>query len=209
MLSDVTSRPSASPQPGAQPGDWAQSGEAYGPTPPAVPGIPMVTGEPSTVPLAGGLSNERHRLPARVMRYWRWRAFFLSLPLFFLLIGAAILLPWGPWWVRWGIVGLSGVTIAACMFILPSIRYRVFWYAISPTEIDVQNGIVFLKRTIVPIHRVQDLRSVRGPLADHYAMMNLKIRTAGGSVGLNGLDRVEADELCQRISQLTDLTNDV
>lgn len=94
------------------------------------------------------------------------------------------------------------------MIALPTIRYRVFWYAISPTEIDVQNGIIFRKRSVVPMRRVQDLRFVRGPLADHYQLMNLKIRTAGGSVGLSGLDRGEADQLCQRISQLADLADD-
>jgi hypothetical protein len=35
-------------------------------------------GELSTVPLAGDLPAERHRLPARVTRYWRWRAFYSS-----------------------------------------------------------------------------------------------------------------------------------
>ena len=32
-------------------------------------------GEQPAVPLAGDLPTERHRLPARVTRYWRWRAF--------------------------------------------------------------------------------------------------------------------------------------
>jgi membrane protein YdbS with pleckstrin-like domain len=99
--------------------------------------------------------------------------------------------------------------IAACLIILPPIRYRVFWYAISPTEIDIQDGIIFTTRSVVPMHRVQTLLSERGPLADHYRMTNLKIRTAAGSVRLSGLDRCEADELCKRIGRLTDLADDV
>ena len=86
------------------------------------------------------------------------------MPLLVLLIGVAIVLPWGPWWVRWGIVGVVVAVIAACMIILPPIRYRVFWYAISSTEIDVQDGIIFIKRSVVPMHRVQTLRSERGPI---------------------------------------------
>ena len=163
----------------------------------------------SAVPLAGDLPTERHRLPARVTRYWRWRAFYSSLPLLVLLISGAIVLPWGPWWVRWGVVGVVVAVIAACLIILPPIRYRVFWYAISSTEIDIQNGIIFTKRSVVPMRRVQTLRSERGPMADHYRLTNLKIRTAAGSVRLSGLDRAEADELCERISRLTDLADDV
>jgi membrane protein YdbS with pleckstrin-like domain len=38
---------------------------------------------------------------------------------------------------------------------------------------------------------------------------NLRIRTAAGSVRLSGLDRGEADQLCTRISRLTDFADDV
>ena len=170
---------------------------------------PTTPGEWSAVPLAGDLPTERHRLPARVTRYWRWRAFYSSLPFLVLLVSGAIVLPWDPWWVRWGVVGVFVAVIAASMIILPPIRYRVFWYAISSTEIDIQSGIIFITRSLVPMHRVQTLRSERGPMADHYRMTTLKIRTAAGSVSVSGLDRAEADELCERISRMTGLVDDV
>ncbi len=183
---------------------------ADGRTEPVATAFPSTAaGEPDPVLLAGDLPAERHRLPARVTRYWRWRTFYSSLPLLVLLISGAIVLPWGPWWVRWGIVGVFVAVIAACLIILPPIRYRVFWYAISSTEIDIQNGILFINRSIVPMRRVQTLLSERGPIADHYGLTNLKIRTAAGSVRLSGLDRGEADELSERISRLTDLADDV
>jgi membrane protein YdbS with pleckstrin-like domain len=229
MLSNVASRPPAGQSPGVQSGGLglprstainsspgSDTGAAI-----AAPGAdgwttpggtvfpPTAEGEPSAVPLAGDMPTERHRLPARVTRYWRWRAIYSSLPLLVLLITAAIVLPWGPWWVRWGIVGVFVAVIAACLIILPPIRYRVFWYAISSTEIDIQNGIIFTTRSVVPMHRVQTLLSERGPMADHYRITNLKIRTAAGSVRLSGLNRSQADELCERIGRLTHLADDV
>ena len=112
--------------------------------------------------------------------------------------------------------GCAGPSSASCCrpdrrrhVILPPIRYRVFWYAISPTEIDIQHGIIFIKRSVVPMHRVQNLRTERGPMADHYRMTNLKIKTAAGSVTISGLDRAEANELCERISRLADVADDV
>jgi uncharacterized protein len=237
MLGDVTRRPQSGQPPGVQSDGSAQprqtpvsSSPASGTgateggdsisaiaapradlrmAPVATTVSPTAPGEPVAVPLAGDLPTERHRLPARVTRYWRWRAFYSSLPLLVLLVSGAIVLPWDPWWVRWGVVGVFVAVIAACMIILPPIRYRVFWYAISSTEIDIQNGIIFTKRSIVPMRRVQTLRSERGPMADHYRMTTLKIRTAAGSVSLSGLDRGEADELCERIARLTGLADDV
>jgi membrane protein YdbS with pleckstrin-like domain len=197
MLGHVTSRPHTGQPSGVR------SGGPVEPRP-----TPVGSGEPSVAPLAGDLPTERHRLPARVTRYWRWRAFFSSLPFVVVLVSGAIVLPWGPWWARWGVVAVFIAVIAACMIILPPIRYRVFWYAISSTEIDIQSGIIFTKRSLVPMHRVQTLRSERGPMADHYRMTTLKIRTAAGSVSLSGLDRAEADELCERISRMTGLADD-
>jgi membrane protein YdbS with pleckstrin-like domain len=237
MLGDVTRRPRPGQPPGAQSGGSAEPrlipvpsslASDTGPAgnggsipataapreetrtaPVATTASPPASDEPIAVPLGGDLPTERRRLPALATRYWRWRAFYSSLPLLVLLVSAAIVLPWGPWWARWGIVGVFVAVIAAGMIVLPPIRYRVFWYAISPTEIDIQKGIIFTTRSIVPMHRVQTLQSERGPVADHFRMTNLKIRTAAGSVSLSGLDRDEADELCERIGRLTVLADDV
>ncbi len=164
---------------------------------------------PASTPLAGDIPAERHRLPRRVTRYWRWRALFGGVPLLLLLTSLAIVIPWGSSWVRWGIVGIVLALIVVGVTFVPHIRYRVFWYAISLTEIDIQHGIIFIKRSVVPMRRVQNLRTERGPMADHYQMTNLKIRTAAGSVTISGLDRVEANELCDRISRLSDVADDV
>jgi uncharacterized protein len=215
MLGDVTTRPRIGQPPGVQSDGSTQPRQSPTGSPPASGTGATEEVSPTTpggwlaVPLAGDLPTERHRLPARVTRYWRWRAFCSSLPVLVLMVTGAIVLPWGPWWVRWGVVGVVIAVITAGMIILPPIRYRVFWYAISSTEIDVQSGIIFTKRSLVPMHRVQTLRSERGPIADHYRMTTLKIRTAAGSVSLSGLDRAEADELCERIGRLTGLADDV
>ena len=208
-------QPSVDPQGGTVP---SRSGPSI--TPPAIPQPPspppLSPGQPTSAaeppvsrPLAGDIPGERHRLSHRVIAYWRWRALGSAVPTLLLLIALAIVIAWGPWWIRWGIVGIAAVLVVLAMVILPPIRYQVFWYAISPTEIDIQHGIIFIKRSVVPMHRVQNLRTERGPIADHYRMTNLKIRTAAGSVNLSGLDRTEADELCDRISALADVADDL
>ena len=114
MLGNVTSRPSAGQTPGVQSGGLrlprstpmnsspgsdtgaAEEGDpisataapgADGRTEPVATAFPAkAAGEPDPVLLAGDLPAERHRLPARVTRYWRWRVFYSSLPLLVLLI---------------------------------------------------------------------------------------------------------------------------
>lgn len=161
------------------------------------------------VPLAADVAADRHRLQPKVTRYWRWRLFLSGLPVMVLLSGLAYVIPWGSGWLRWGIVGVVAAVFAVAMIFVPPIRYRVFWYAISPTEIDIQHGIIFIKRSVVPMHRVQNLQTERGPMADIYQLTNLKIKTAAGSVSISGLHRGEANDLCDRISRLSDIADDV
>ena len=130
-----------------------------------------------------------------MIAYWRWRLAFAVLPAVVLLGGLAWVLPMGcPAWL-WAVSPCRDRCSIVALVVLPPIRYRVFWFAVSPTEIDIQHGIIFVKRTVVPLERVQSLRTERGPIADHYGMANLHIRTAGGSVSISGLRRYEADEL--------------
>lgn len=174
-------------------------------------GVPATTAAdpPSYPPLPGDDPLERHRLSDRVVAYWRWRVVVSAAPLLLLLIALSILVPFGSSYLRWGIVAAYAVAVVIGMIVLPPIRHRVFWYAISRSEIDVQHGIIFIKRSLVPVHRVQNLRTERGPIADHYWFTKLSIKTAAGSVTLSGLERGEADDLCNRISRLAEVADDV
>lgn len=161
------------------------------------------------LPLVGDEVAERHRLSRRVVAYWRWRWLLSLVPTLLLLAALAIVFPWGDPWLRWSAFLVVATAGFVGMVILPPIRFRVFWYAISPTEIDIQHGIIFIKRSVIPMHRVQSLRVERGPIAEHYRMATLRISTAASTLSVSGLDRPEADALCTRISQLADVADDV
>jgi uncharacterized protein len=183
----------------------APSNQADGPTAGAAEAPSMQ----SPPPLAGDEPSARHRLQPAVVAYWRWRITFAVLPALVLLAGIAWVLPIGVPGLSWAAAAVVLLAVAVAIVVLPPIRYRVFWFAVSPSEIDVQHGIVFVKRTVVPLERVQSLRTERGPISDHYGMRNLHIRTAGGSVSIIGLRRDEADEICARISRLTELADNI
>jgi uncharacterized protein len=160
-------------------------------------------------PLVGDEPSARQRLESTVVAYWRWRIAFAVLPALVLLAGVAWVLPIGVPGVSWVIVAVVVGAVAVGIVVLPPIRYRVFWFAVSPSEIDIQHGIVFVKRSVVPLERVQSLRTERGPISDRYGLANLHIRTAGGAVSITGLRQPDADALCTRISRLTELADNI
>ena len=179
-------------------------------TPLLPPDGPAGAADPDgTQPLVGDTVAERHRLSRRVIAYWRWRWLVSLVPTLLLLAALAIVIPWGEWWLRWSLFTALAVVCIVALIVLPPIRFRVFWYAIAPTEIDIQHGIVFIKRSVIPMHRVQSLRVERGPIADHYRMATLRISTAANTLSVSGLGRAEADALCTRISELADIADDV
>lgn len=176
----------------------------------AAPADPAAPTDPDGVqPLVGDSLGERHQLSRRVIAYWRWRWLVSLVPSLLLLAALAIVIPWGQWWLRLSLFAVLAVVWIAALIVLPPIRFRVFWYAISDTEIDIQHGIVFIKRSVIPMHRVQSLRVERGPIADHYRMATLRISTAADTLSVSGLGRSEADAVCTRIGQLADVADDV
>ena len=91
----------------------------------------------------------------------------------------------------------------------PVIRRRIFWYAVDAQEIEIERGFFVVSHTVVPMTRVQHLKTEHGPLADRFRVAALHIHTAAGTVSMHALDAAEAAELRGRIGLLANLADDV
>jgi membrane protein YdbS with pleckstrin-like domain len=144
-----------------------------------------------------------------VIGYWRVRGALLALAVLAVLAWLAWQTSWFTATVRWTVVGVVAVLLVVAVLVAPPIRYRIFWYAISPAEIDISDGLYVRTRTVVPMHRVQHLRTDHGPIADRFRVATLHIHTAAGTIRLADLDRDEAEAVRVRIAELAQLTDDV
>ncbi|GAA1998322.1 PH domain-containing protein [Nakamurella flavida] len=171
---------------------------------------PEVDETPGPEDLPGDRPADRERLPTRTRGYWTAQALLVGVPVTGLFVLWAVASGWFTPGVRWTVAALVAVLLIGVRAgIAPRVRHRLFWYAISETEIDVQHGFLVTSRTVVPMSRVQYLRSEHGVLADRFALANLHVHTAAGSVPLPGLDRAVADEVRARISRWAHLDDDV
>ncbi len=165
----------------------------------------VVTTEPR--PLPGDIS--RHQLPKRAIGYMRVQALLVwGLLTIAAIVGAAA---WSglPDAVRWAVPLVLLAMTTGSAFVEPPIRYRTFWYAISPEEVDLRHGWFILRRTVVPMNRVQHLTVSQGPLAVRFKLAKISIHTAAGEITLEPLDHDEAEELRVRIAALAGLSDDV
>lgn len=171
------------------------------------------TEQPETVaasPLPGDALDARHRLPTRTLAYWRVRALITGLLVVGLLTWWAAGSDWFTPTVRWTVDGAAAVWyLLVGVLIRPVVRWKLFWYAVSDDEIDLQHGWLVQTRTVVPMNRVQHLKSERGLLAGRFRLAVLHIHTAAGPVVVAGLDQDDAAAMRVRIGRLAHLSDDL
>jgi len=60
--------------------------------------------------------------------------------------------------------------------------YDTYYYQIKDSEIIVEFGVFFHKRTTIPFKRIQNVNVVQGPILRLYGVKSIQIETAGGSI---------------------------
>jgi membrane protein YdbS with pleckstrin-like domain len=149
-------------------------------------------------------------LPARTLAYWRVRALVNGLVVVGLLSWWAAGSDWFNPPVRWTVAGAAAVWwLLIGVLVRPVVRWKLFWLAVTDDEIDVQHGWLVQTRTVVPMNRVQHLKSEQGLLAARFRLAVLHVHTAAGPVVVSGLDQDDAVLLRARIGRLAQLSDDL
>ena len=99
------------------------------------------------------------------------------------------------------------VALAAAA-VVPGLRYRRWRFAVAEEEIDLRHGGLVVRRTLVPMRRVQHVDSSSGLLEQALDLATVTVHTAGGSVEIPGLRSARAWAVHQRIAGLARLTDD-
>lgn len=109
-----------------------------------------------------------------------------------------------------GTVGLVGIVLAAVVVaVAPVLRWRRWRYEIRDDEIDLRHGTFTVRRTLVPIRRVQHVDTEVGPLQDAFGLATVKFHTAAGATEIPALDKGEAEQVRTRVAELARTRDDV
>lgn len=151
-------------------------------------------------------AEPRERLDPRAKRLWRLEgaitSVFLLIPTlgaFLLLdrvVDAAALLSALPWLV-WALL------VVLITVISPDLRWRRWRYEITDREVDLQRGLLYVTRTLVPLARVQHVDTQQGPLERWQGLSTVVFYTAAGPNRIPALATPRADEVRDRIAALT------
>ena len=104
-----------------------------------------------------------------------------------------------------GILPLLGafVLFAALASVVPDLRWRRWRYEIRDDEVDLQRGILWVGRTLVPLARIQHVDTRSGPLQRRFGLATVVFYTAAGANSIPELSAPVAAEARDRIAELT------
>ncbi len=151
-----------------------------------------------------------HQISRKGLTVWRLYGVIQTVVL---LIAAAIV-GYGTYYFEWptfiyyiagAIVILSAIL---SIFIFPKIRWERWRYEVREHEIEVQHGLFVVKRTLIPMVRVQHVDTTQGPILKKYDLGNISISTAATVHTIPALIMDEADSLRARISELARVAED-
>ncbi|WP_438313281.1 PH domain-containing protein [Sporosarcina sp. FA9] len=151
-----------------------------------------------------------NRISEKGLRVWRLYGIMQTLIVFLLAIGTGVLayIFEGNWWFY--IVPAIVVILYAYLFIFlfPKIRWMRWRYEVRESEIELQHGLFIVKRTLIPMVRVQHVDTSQGPILRKYNLAGITISTAATNHTIPALVTDEADELRSRISALARVAED-
>ena len=87
--------------------------------------------------------------------------------------------------------------------VVPDLRWRRWRYEIREDEVDLQRGIVWVSRTLVPLARIQHVDTQSGPLQRRFGLATVVFFTAAGPNQIPELSAPVAAQVRDRIAELT------
>jgi membrane protein YdbS with pleckstrin-like domain len=131
---------------------------------------------------------------------WAWRLHLVGI---WIAVAALATVLGNAFGVAGGILFAGSVAVFAPVIVLvPELRYRRWRWDVRPDVIDIQHGTFTVRRTLVPLERVQHVDTRRGVLEQSLDLSTVVVHTAAGSHTIPYLGDFDANELRDRIASL-------
>lgn len=148
--------------------------------------------------------DPRNRISKKALTIWRITGFISLIIPWLIVIGLFVLTVMFqlPFWIVSIVIGIILVLSIIVIGIVPSIRWARWRYEVHEHEIDLQHGVFVVRRTLVPMVRVQHVDTRQGPILRKYKLATVTISTAATVHEIPALNIEGADQLRDYISNL-------
>ena len=143
-----------------------------------------------------------NQISRRAISLWRLKSFFVFLVFTVLTIVAFVLsniYDWLPLFVPIIVAAIALYILVVDVLIIPNVRYRTTRYGIIDDVLKVHRGVFIKTKHHVPLIRIQNIDTRRGPLMAYFKLKGVQLRTASSSVYIPELNEDEADKVREEI----------
>ncbi|WP_079504351.1 PH domain-containing protein [Mesobacillus jeotgali] len=150
------------------------------------------------------ISEPQKRISERALTVWKITACLHSLVVWVLaggLIAITIIFDLQKWIIG-AAIAVAIIYSYLFIFFLPRLRWKRWRYEVREQEIELQYGVFIVKRTLIPMIRVQHVDTLQGPLLRKYQLSTVTVSTAATVHEIPALDMEEAESLRTSISRL-------
>lgn len=156
-------------------------------------------------------SEPSERIDPRALKSWFVSGLLIGIAIFSIPVAYIFLI--GPAWDLprdWGWIGIALVAVFTLWsaIIAPQLRIRFWRYEIRENEVDIQNGIFIIRRTLIPMVRIQHVDTEHGPVMRFFGLATLRISTAATDHYIPALSREKAAELMGEIAALARVSDE-
>lgn len=195
-------------------------GLAFGPerpdgvaTAPAVaaPGLAPVVPVSSPAPVERPTPDPTRRLARGARALWTLEAVAAALPVLVVAGIASVIVEDAGWApdvvlpILWIIVGIG---LVVRIGVVPQLRWRHWRYEVRESEIDLRRGAFTVRRTLVPMSRVQHVDTRRTVLSELFGLAAVVFHTAAGANEIPALTEAEAAAIRDSIADLAAMSDD-
>ncbi|MDP3893580.1 PH domain-containing protein [Nocardioides sp.] len=150
------------------------------------------------------LREPENRVSTRAPSYWRLTAAFGALVQWTILITGYLLLPERPWWTTALLVLLIVLSLVH-LVAMPSIRFRIHRWEVTPTAVHTRSGWLSRAERIAPLSRVQTVDSNQSALMRLFGLASITVTTASaaGPITIACLDDATARRIVAELTEIT------
>ena len=147
----------------------------------------------------------RERIDSLALKAWFYSGLLWGLALLLITVAYIVLVNTLLDWLG---IGVVVVFIILAAIIIPRLRMYYWRYEIYDDEIEIQHDIIVIKRTLIPMIRIQHIDTEHGPIMRYFKLATLRISTAATDHRIPALAQDKAAELRGEISALARVSDE-
>ncbi|MCI9640393.1 MAG: PH domain-containing protein [Emergencia sp.] len=149
-------------------------------------------------------SMEYSKVDPKAIKSWRiGRGIFFLIVLAMAVPGEIALgfLAWESIWkvLIMAVIGFFVCYLAVGLVVFPIIEYKQWGYNVEEDKVVIRHGIFFIRKTIIPIIRIQNITVSQGPINRKLGLFEVEMALASGSFSIEGLDKETADAISENL----------